>query len=177
MQNDYIRCVSVARAANNIWGEGMPTIKTEEYLETIFDICQKKGYARVKDVAQALDVGLSTVSEMFQKLSGDGYVNYEKYSGVTLTEKGEHIARELMEKHSIIRDFFVLLDIDEAVADEDACTIEHVLHAETMEHLTKFVTFIQYHDNPMWLSRFKSYCATGTLPSCPNNPEKIIDKD
>lgn len=68
----------------------MVSKRYEEYLEVIYDISNQKGYARVKDVSEELDLGLSTVSEMFKKLDDQGYVNYEKYSGVTLTEKGKN---------------------------------------------------------------------------------------
>ncbi len=39
--------------------------REEEYLETIYDVVQDKGYAKVKDVSKRLDVGLSSVTEMF----------------------------------------------------------------------------------------------------------------
>jgi len=58
----------------------MVTTRTEQYIETIYEIVKKKGYARVKDVSELLGVGLSAVSEMFGKLSEEGYVNYEKIS-------------------------------------------------------------------------------------------------
>ncbi|HPR41426.1 MAG TPA: metal-dependent transcriptional regulator [Candidatus Methanofastidiosa archaeon] len=146
----------------------MPTIKTEEYIEVIYEIVEKKGYARVKDVALMLDVGLSTVSEMFQKLSNEDYINYEKYSGVTLTEKGEKLAKLLERRHGTIKSFLKLLGLPEDLADKEACTLEHVMEKETIERLTCFVDFIDSIENPPWLERFKVYCATGELIECPN---------
>jgi len=145
----------------------MPTIKTEEYIEVIFDIVKKKGYARVKDVALMLDVGLSTVSEMFQKLSNEDYINYEKYSGVTLTEKGEKLAKQLENRHGTIKSFLELLGLSHEIADKEACVLEHVMEKETIERLTCFVDFIGSVDNPPWLERFKNYCITGELSECP----------
>ena len=145
----------------------MVTIRTEQYIETIFEIVKKKGYARVKDVSESLGVGLSAVSEMFGKLSEEGYVNYEKYGGVTLTEKGKKLAIKLSKKHEVLREFLVMLGIEEKVADEEACKIEHVVKQETMGRLTKFVEFVKTRKDPLWLKRFKEYYETGKLPECP----------
>lgn len=159
-----------------IIGDWMVTKRTEEYLETIYELVQKKGYARVKDISNQLDVGLSTVTEMLKKLSDAGYINYEKYGAVTLTEKGEEIAVELEQKHKVLKDFLVILGIDEKVADEDACNIEHVVNPETIERLTRFVEFIQSLERPLWLEKFKKYYEKGVLPECPRIKETSEDK-
>ncbi len=153
----------------------MVAIRTEQYIETIYEIVNTKGYARVKDVSQFLGVGLSAVSEMFKKLGEEGYVNYEKYGGVTLTDKGEQIAIKLSEKHKVLREFFIILGIDEEVADVDACEIEHVVTHETMDRFTKFVDFIHRQENPLWLKRFKEYYENGEFKECPRTIKK--DKD
>lgn len=150
----------------------MVTKRTEEYLETIYELVQRKEYARVKDISNHLDVGLSTVTEMLKKLSDTGYINYEKYGAVTLTKKGERVAVELEQKHKVLKDFLVILGINEKVADEDACNIEHVVNPETVERLTKFVEFIQRLEKPLWLEKFKTYYEKGVLPECPRIKEK-----
>jgi len=149
----------------------MPTIKTEEYIEVIYEVTKKKGYARVKDVAEMLDVGLSTVSEMFQKLSNEGLINYEKYSGVTLTDDGENLAIMLNKRHATIRNFLNLLGLPADFADKEACVLEHVMEKETIDRLTCFVEFIGEIDNPLWLERFKKYCKTGDIGKCPRHYE------
>jgi len=153
----------------------MVATRTEQYIETIYGIVKKKGYARVKDVSQVLEVGLSAVSEMFKKLDEEGYVNYEKYGGVTLTDNGEKLAIKLSEKHKILREFLIILGIDEKMADDEACEIEHVVKRETMDRLTKFVDFIHRHENPLWLERFKEYYETGKLDECPRTIKKRKD--
>ena len=70
----------------------MTTERDEDYLKIIASIIEEKGYAKVKDVAKELKLGPSTVTGMFKKLDKEGYINYEKYGGVTLTEKGKEIA-------------------------------------------------------------------------------------
>jgi len=141
--------------------------RVEEYVETIYGVVKKKGYARVKDVSQLLGVGASTVSEMFRKLSEEGYVNYEKYGGVTLTEKGKKLAIELSKKHRALREFLIILGIDEKTADREACIIEHVVSREVTDRIAKFVEFMKTRKDPLWLKKFKEYYETGKLPECP----------
>ena len=123
----------------NSFGVKMIGKREEEYLEAIFDIVDDKGYAKVTDVANELDLGLSAVTEMFQKLDDKGYINYKKYSGVTLTDEGERIAKSLLNSHKIWEDFFVEIGINRGMADEEACKIEHVVDPEITEKVDKLL--------------------------------------
>jgi len=146
--------------------------RMEEYIETIYEIAKRKGYARVKDVSQHFNIGSSAVSEMFRKLNEEGYVKYERYGVATLTAKGKKIAIALEKKHRALREFFIILGLDEKMADENACVIEHVIDPEIMDRLAKFVDFIKSHRDPRWLERFKTYYETGELPECPRTIKK-----
>ena len=143
------------------------TKRTEDYLEAIDTIVEKKGYARVKDISDILGVALPSVTEMFQKLSEAGLINYEKYSGVTLTETGREIAKKTKEKHEILKEFLMILGIDCIIADSDACKIEHVVDPETLDRLTKFVEFVHHkEEGPLWLDHFKFFYETGEYIGC-----------
>jgi len=72
-----------------------------------------------------------------------------------------------MRKHETLKNFFMLIGVDEDTAEEDACKIEHVASDGTTEVLTKFVEFIQKHDKPRWIERFKKYYESGELEECP----------
>ncbi len=145
----------------------MATERTEDYLEALDIIIEKKGYAQVKDVTKFLGVGASSVTEMFQKLGNAGYINYEKYSGVTLTKKGKNIAKKTRKKHDTLKEFLLIIGVDEKVANEDACKIEHIVNQETMNRLTKFVEFVKrFEDNPRWLDHFKYFYETGKYVEC-----------
>jgi len=144
----------------------------EEYLEVIYEIVGKKGYARAKDLANALNVSPSTVTEMIQKLGKNGYINYEKYGGITLTTKGRKLVEELARKHEVLKNFFMLIGVEEEVAEEDACKIEHVASDGTTQALTKFVEFVQKHDKPKWIERFRIYSKEGKLVECPKVKKK-----
>ncbi|MDG6243536.1 MAG: metal-dependent transcriptional regulator [Methanolobus sp.] len=145
----------------------MTTERSEDYLKAIEKIIERKGYAQVKDVSKELDISSPSVTGMFKKLTEMGFINYEKYGGVTLTPEGEKIAKCTMEKHSVIRDFLKILGLDAEIADHDACKIEHVLAPETFELLTKFVEFINMKEEwPYWLDHFYHYHETGEYINC-----------
>ena len=76
---------------------------------------------------------------MMGGLKGTSYINYEKYAGVTLTRKGREIAKKTKEKHDTLKEFLLLLGVNENIADEDACNMEHFLHPDTMDMIMKFV--------------------------------------
>ena len=145
----------------------MITDRIEDYLEALNFIIKKKGYAKVKDIASYFDISPSSVTEMFQKLEKQGFVNYEKYGGATLTREGEKIAVNTRKKHDTIYRFLRIFDVPNDVANEDACRIEHVVHKKTMLRLTQFVSFINKYDKkPRWLEHFQQYYTTGSLPEC-----------
>ena len=143
------------------------SVRWEQYIETIDDVQRRKGYAKVKDVAVALEVGLPTVTEMFGKLDEAGLINYQKWSGVTLTDAGQEMADELRAKHSTLREFLTILGVPVEVADTDACAMEHNVSAETLDRLTRFVDFVHVpEDGPVWLQHFREYYETGRTPAC-----------
>lgn len=152
----------------------MTTERDEDYLKAIASIVEDKGYAKVKDVAKELELGPSTVSGMFKKLDKEGYINYEKYGGVTLTEKGIDVAEKTREKYSMLKEFLMYLGIDEKIAEEDACKIEHILNPETAKALRKFVEFTEKEDESrIWIEHFRHFVHTGEYVNyTPENRDK-----
>lgn len=145
----------------------MTTGRSEDYLEAIYTVSKKKGYAKVRDISNILGVGPPSVTEMFKKLADDDYINYEKYSGVTLTEKGREVAEATRLKHDTLKELLMILGISEDIAEEDACKIEHTVHPDTMENLTKFVEFVKgAEEESHWLAHFRLYLKTGERIQC-----------
>ena len=137
----------------------------EDYLEIIYRLEKKKGFARTSDISSFFGHKPSSVTGMIQKLDEQGYVNYEKYGGVTLTGKGKRIAKKVSERHETLTSFLKILGVDEGVAEEDACRIEHSVHKETMERLRNFVSFVQNAPkDPKWLRHFEYFIKTGKHP-------------
>src|SRR5690625_4365513 len=90
----------------------MPTATMEDYIELIYNLIDMKGYARVSDIAEELEVHPSSVTKMVQKLDKDDFVNYEKYRGFVLTEKGEKIGKKLVFRHDLLEDFLEIIGVD-----------------------------------------------------------------
>ena len=144
----------------------------EDYVELVYDLQKMKKRVHTNDVASALNINPASVTEIFQKLSEEGYVDYEKYGGARLTEKGKRVAKETKKRHDALKEFLLLLGIDEKTAEEDACEMEHILHPDTMDTIIKFVEAIrQCEVTPFWLERLKEYVKTGKLSECP--PELV----
>ncbi len=143
------------------------TAVMEDYLEAIFDLDRSKKVVRVKDIAKRLNVKMPTVTSMLKTLSKRGMVNYEKYEYVELTANGVKVGREMRRRHEILRRFLTqVLKIDNAVADDEACKMEHTLSSETLESLTDFMDFIQAcpRAGKGWLAHFEEYRRHGHMP-------------
>lgn len=129
------------------------TTSIEDYLEVIHELMEEKGYARSVDISKYLRVTSPSVTSMLRRLDKMGLVVYEKYRGITLTLKGERLARSVKERHLIIARFLRILGVGEVTAHSDAEGIEHHVHPITIDRITSFVDFIQ--KNPEWFAVFE----------------------
>ncbi|MBQ8784173.1 MAG: metal-dependent transcriptional regulator [Clostridia bacterium] len=105
----------------------------ENYLETILILSKSKGMVRSIDIANELDFSKPSISVAMKNLRENGYIEVDKDGHITLLEKGLEIAERMYERHTVISKFLIGLGVDEKVATEDACRIEHVISAESFE--------------------------------------------
>ena len=133
------------RYANSVKKEDR-TDRMEDYLEVIYELIQEKGYATTVDISSYLNVSSPSVTKMMQKLDETGYLKYEKYRGIKLTNEGIRIARNIRNRHGLLAEFFMLIGIDEETANNDAEGIEHHLHPETMKKLEEFINELKKHN-------------------------------
>ena len=115
------------------------TESLEMYLENILVLQNTIGRVRSIDVAHKTGYSKPSVSRAMKLLSGDGCIDIDGEGYITLTEKGSNIASKILDRHKIIGDFFVAIGVDEGVATEDACRIEHVISDHTFEKLKLFM--------------------------------------
>lgn len=130
----------------------MPTPSAEDYLERIYELIQEKGYARVIDIASSLQVRSSSVTKMLQKLGAESLVNYEKYRGITLTPRGEAIARSVKNRHRKLEELLRMLGVGERSIARDVEGVEHHVSPETLACFRDLVSFFQEH--PQTLTAF-----------------------
>jgi DtxR family transcriptional regulator, Mn-dependent transcriptional regulator len=103
----------------------------ENYLEKILRISKKDGHAKTGEIAAALNVAASSVTEMVGKLERDGFIRHTPYKGVQLTESGYFKALEVLKKHTLAARFLEeIVGMDHASAQEWGCRMEHVLPPE-----------------------------------------------
>ena len=129
-----------------------PSQSAEDYLERIHELIEEKGYARVVDIASSLQVKQASVTSMVQKLGEAGYLNYEKYRGLILTDKGREVARRIQSRHATLARFFSLFGLDEKTQRLDIEGIEHHLSPATVACLSDLAEF--FEKNPATLKRF-----------------------
>lgn len=77
----------------------------EDYLEEIYNQVLKSGCAKVTDISNALNVRKASVTGALNSLAAKKLINYEPYSKITLTQEGENLAREIVNKHNGLCDF------------------------------------------------------------------------
>ena len=152
----------------------------EDYLEAIFDLDQEKKVVRVKDIAKRMDVKMPSVSSMLKTLNDRGLVRYEKYEYVELTRDGADVGEEMRRRHGVLHKFLTeILKIDDAVADEEACKMEHTLSSATLDSLIDFMEFIQTcpRAGQSWLQYFEDYRQHGRRPeACRARSEAFSDE-
>ena len=149
----------------------------EDYLEILYRLQKGKKRVHTNDIASAFNINPASVTEILQKLSDEGYIDYEKYSGAILTKKGLILAKKTNERHETITEFFIILGIDKKTAEEDACEMEHILHKKTMDSIIKFVEIVKSCEfTPFWLDRLNKYVETGKIPVCPPEIKSFCKK-
>ena len=115
------------------------TKSLEDYLEEIHVLIRDKGQARVRDVALALHVKMPSVVKAIGELKKLGLATQEPYGDIELTDEGARMAAQVLGRHTQIKAFLLKLGVGEANAEKDACLMEHILSAETMERMQEFL--------------------------------------
>ncbi len=120
-----------------------PSQSAEDYLERIHELIEEKGYARVVDIASSLRVKQASVTSMVQKLGELGYLNYVKYRGLILTEKGRAVACNIHKRHETLSRFFSIFGLDADTQKRDIEGIEHHLSPDTVEIFADLAAFFE----------------------------------
>ncbi|MFD1773085.1 transcriptional regulator MntR [Paenibacillus rhizophilus] len=121
----------------------MPTPSMEDYLERIYKLIDEKGYARVSDIAEGLEVHPSSVTKMIQKLDKDEYLIYEKYRGLVLTTKGKKVGKRLVDRHKLLEEFLAIIGVQEQNIYRDVEGIEHHLSWDSITCIESLVEFFR----------------------------------
>jgi len=115
--------------------KGSPRL-AEEYLEAIYEILvERGGRVRPVDVARALNVAPSTVKKVLTRLAEKGYIRYQPYRVLELTDEGMATVEGLKRRHDIVSRLLQTLGMGELEAEVEAERIEHGLSDKSAELL------------------------------------------
>ena len=92
----------------------------------------------MSDVAHQLNVKMPSVVKAIRELKRLGLVTQEPYAAIELTAKGTRVARSVLGRHTLLRSFLVKLGVSDRNADRDACLMEHILSAETLDKIRDY---------------------------------------
>lgn len=107
----------------------------EDYLEAIVMLGgSTKQSVRSVDVAEKLGVSKASVSKAISSLKASGMLDQHYYGDITLTEDGYSYGQAVLKRHhSLTRFLHEKIGLDEEVAEEEACKMEHAISDESFE--------------------------------------------
>jgi len=112
---------------------------SEDYLEMILMLKEKKGYTRSIDISVELGVTKPSVSYAIKRLRENGYITMDEEGLISLTASGMEIASRMYARHKLLTECLIFLGVDEKTAREDACKIEHDLSEKSFEAICNHV--------------------------------------
>lgn len=108
----------------------------EDYLECILQLQNKQGHVKSIDVANAMNYSKPSISRAMKILQEKGYISMDSKKFIHLTEAGQAQAEETFARHLLLKDILInVLGVEQKVAEEDACRIEHIVSDETIAKL------------------------------------------
>ena len=109
----------------------------QDYIESILMLSQSRTVVHRVDVAKKMNVSQAAVNKAIKILLEKAYV-YVDGKHLYLTQMGEKYAEEIYQKHCLLRSFLEALGVEPAVAEEDACHMEHILSPQTIQAIKSF---------------------------------------
>ena len=111
----------------------------ENYLETILILSKRMENVRSIDIVHELNFSKPSVSVAMKRLRTGGYVQVDGNGYITLTDAGREVAEAVYERHEVLSKALISLGVDEDIATEDACKIEHFISQESFEKIKEHV--------------------------------------
>lgn len=112
----------------------------EEYLKTMYVLKKQNGNVRVTDIANKMNCTKPSVNKALYNLKDNGLVNYESYGTIELTQKGENLAKKVLEAYDIVYVFLKdVLNLESKQAETEAEKIKSSLDDNTINKLAKYV--------------------------------------
>ncbi len=107
----------------------------ENYLETIFMLLKEQSTVRSIDVVRKMGYSKPTISVMMKQLRESAFIEMDESGYITLTDIGLEVAERTYERHVMLTKILIGLGVDEEIARDDACKIEHNLSKESFARI------------------------------------------
>lgn len=130
----------------------MNSFTEENYLKTMFNLSEKTGEVTVNELSKALEIKMPTVNSMVKKLAAKGYVNYQSYKPIELTEQGKTEALLIIRKHRLTEMFLVeKMGFGWEEVHEVAEQIEHIHSPKFFAKMDEMLDFptVDPHGSPI----------------------------
>ena len=111
----------------------------EMYLETILILSKKGTSVRSIDICEYMGFSKPSVSRAVGLLKSGGFILVDNTGYITLTPEGKDVAQKIYDRHKLLTEFLMHLGVDEAIASDDACKMEHCISDVTFNALKNFI--------------------------------------
>lgn len=130
----------------------MNSFTEENYLKAMFNLSEKFGEVTVNELSKSLHIKMPTVNSMVKKMAAKGFLNYQSYKPIQLTEEGKKEALSIIRKHRLTEMFLVeKMGFGWEEVHEVAEQIEHIHSPKffaKMDELLDFPT-VDPHGSPI----------------------------
>ena len=107
----------------------------EDYLEAVLVLQKEKGMVRSVGVARYMEVSKPSVCHAVATLKKGGFLLMDGDHFLHLTDLGREVAEDTYEKHRFFTEQLIAVGVDPKTAEQDACSIEHAISAESFQKL------------------------------------------
>ena len=111
----------------------------EDYLEAVLVLQKEKGMVRSIDLAQYMDYSKPSISYAVKQLRNGGFLDVDKDGSLHLTDRGQAVAAKIYERHLFFTEQLLAAGVDRAVAEQDACQMEHAISDNAFQKLKEKV--------------------------------------
>jgi len=115
-----------------------PTTRSQEdFLEALLMLEEAGEPLETTRMAKKLGISKPAIHQMGHELINRGYITRIDYGDMSLTEEGRKIAKNILHRHQVLKDFLLSIGVDEQTAEDDGCEMEHIISEATFAAIEK----------------------------------------
>lgn len=130
----------------------MPSIVQENYLKALYFLDEANSHISITDLSKRLQVSKPTASNMVRSMRDQGWVVYQKYKPLQLTEKGRKAAAQVIRRHRLTEMFLVeKMGFGWEEVHEIAEQVEHIKAPAFFDRMDELMDFpkVDPHGSPI----------------------------